>query len=1605
MMSAAPLPAPLRQVPRLLLQAWLGLDGSEPLRVFESDQGLRDTPGARLLIAGARFTAGGREHAGLALLLASQQQLDGLDGRGGGGGGAAAAAAAAGPMAGMAGARLHWGSSRGEGAKWQAPEPGWNTNPADSADAGGGAWQSAFQLLPTPLGPVHALLLQLPAPDGAAMGIAAIVKAPGNRWLGDAATRRDFFIDMTAFPRAGEVLGGAGAAEGEGDGVQGPRPLAAPEAAARALAALGFDEAWAPLDGAVLSRAPPPRGEGAAVAVAVAKTRERRARAARAGAPAQPELPPPWAEGPARDKTQVVTLGGEQLAAAARARLDAWLAAQAAAVAPVPGSLQTIEFQIEGFTAPLAAALVALTPAAGGAGNGAGGEGGAEAEAWAAAGPMVAVAMVTDEGLAGVPKGLVLQWGAAASTSSVDLAEELPPGWRTDPSVSWDVGRSCWATPFEHAKPGEGPPGLGAAGCYHLVLALPLEGPFGAGGRFVFELRTSKGQWLRAAGTSTSFLLHLNTAARAAGPDWAAAAAALPWDVRGLLRPEDVDESEDAAAARLGAVAAGVVDEIAGQESKAERSLMHRFGIAADLVRRRAAAAGGGAAAEAEAARALAAVAVWLRFSGLRLLRWNVNYNVKPREISAALDGLGDALVFESSPPSVRGVALLALAAAGRGGEGSLGQRIRDEIMAIQQRSGCKGGMMEQWHQKLHNNSSPDDVVICRALLAYISSGLELPAYWSELAKGGVTRERLASFDRAITHEPSFTPAQAAVLAPDLAAYLDTLVAVHGGADLRSAADAVLGYSRGEVKGVAVSVDPVPGVASPLLAGLLGRLLDLGDGPEGGGAGGEDEIERALSAMRLAVAARRLLAAPIAAGNAGCGGRLKDVLFLDMALAAAARAASESSLHVIAAAAASGALPLPTALALLAAAAEGAALGAGGVAPGAAGVLRAEAVLVADQLRFLEGAEALPERARALQALAAADRASRLLGAASAATQAALQPAADALAAALRFGGEGCPAGPGALDTVAIFSEEEVRAGPAAALSNLLAALQPRLLALAGAGGWQVISRGAAPAGGGAAAVGPLLAVTSLADAGPAIAAAAAAGGAGNSRPLVMVERLRGEEDVPPGCGGVVVLGHCPDVLCHAAVRARGAGVPLVAALDGREAARAAALAGKTVALRLRGEAVLLEEAGAGDLAGAAEAGPPGGQPVATPVSAAASAAAAAPAAWCGRWVLPMAEFEPGLVGAKSTNTRRLAAALPAWLRTAASAAVPFGAFERGVLADAANAAAAAELARAGGELAGSGGGDASERERLLAQMRAAALRLEAPEGLRAALAAALAAQGQPSDAPAVAALWGAARRVYASQWGAGAEAALRAAGLPRAALRMAVLLQPVAPVRYAFVAHTRSPTTGRSDEVYVELAPGLGEALVSGDYPGRALGGAVARGPLDAALDAFDASGGAGKAGAGAGAAALLGAVKKALGGGGGGGLMPAADALRASVRVASYPSKGRLLPAPRPGAPGAGGAPFVMARSDSNAEDLPGCSGAGLFESWCAAPLTPALADYAPDPLCADEPSALHALWAAALAAAAAERALGGRAPQDVEGGIGWDGDVWVLQSRDQA
>ncbi|KAJ7534983.1 hypothetical protein O6H91_12G013500 [Diphasiastrum complanatum] len=251
-----------------------------------------------------------------------------------------------------------------------------------------------------------------------------------------------------------------------------------------------------------------------------------------------------------------------------------------------------------------------------------------------------------------------------------------------------------------------------------------------------------------------------------------------------------------------------LLEDIANMESEAERSLMHRYNIAANILD----------SAKHQGELGLAGILVWLRFMATRQLMWNKNYNVKPREISAAQDRLTDSLqALYLEQPHNRELIRLIMGTVGRGGQGDVGQRIRDEILVIQRNNDCKGAMMEEWHQKLHNNTSPDDVVICQALLDYIQSDFNIDIYWKTLNSNGVTKERLASYDRPIVSEPKFSPNQKEGLIRDLTAYLRTLKAVHSGADLESAIASCMGYSaQGFDFMGTVQIHPISGLSEAL---------------------------------------------------------------------------------------------------------------------------------------------------------------------------------------------------------------------------------------------------------------------------------------------------------------------------------------------------------------------------------------------------------------------------------------------------------------------------------------------------------------------------------------------------------------------------------------------------------------------------------------------------------------------------------------------------------------------------------------------------------------------------------------------------------------------
>ena len=201
-----------------------------------------------------------------------------------------------------------------------------------------------------------------------------------------------------------------------------------------------------------------------------------------------------------------------------------------------------------------------------------------------------------------------------------------------------------------------------------------------------------------------------------------------------------------------------LADQIVGAEKGASSwTLMHRFNLCHDLLE--------GVEDDEEA---LALLFAWLRYSATRQLDWQRRYNTQPRELSRAEERLTKRLagIWRRQPPrdalgtgaGGRTWVRLLLTTLGRGGDG---QQVRDEILRIMHRHDLKeasGTFVEEWHQKLHNNTTPDDVVICTAYLAFLKSDGDLSRFYQTLEAGGVTRERLRGFDARSRPTPGFSP-------------------------------------------------------------------------------------------------------------------------------------------------------------------------------------------------------------------------------------------------------------------------------------------------------------------------------------------------------------------------------------------------------------------------------------------------------------------------------------------------------------------------------------------------------------------------------------------------------------------------------------------------------------------------------------------------------------------------------------------------------------------------------------------------------------------------------------------------------------------------------
>ncbi|XP_019421635.1 PREDICTED: alpha-glucan water dikinase, chloroplastic-like isoform X2 [Lupinus angustifolius] len=788
--------------------------------------------------------------------------------------------------------------------------------------------------------------------------------------------------------------------------------------------------------------------------------------------------------------------------------------------------------------------------------------------------------------------------------------------------------------------------------------------------------------------------------------------------------------------------AKGLLDKIAEMESEAQKSFMHRFNIASDLIDE----------AKNAGQLGLAGILVWMRFMATRQLIWNKNYNVKPREISKAQDRLTDLLQdVYTSYPQYRELVRMIMSTVGRGGEGDVGQRIRDEILVIQ-RNNDLGGMMEEWHQKLHNNTSPDDVVICQALIDYINSDFDIGVYWKTLNDNGITKERLLSYDRAIHSEPNFGRDQKEGLLRDLGNYMKTLKAVHSGADLESAITNCKGYkAEGQGFMVGVNINPVSGLPSgfpELLQFVMENIEDKN---------AEPLLEGLLEARQELQPSLKMSQS-----------RLKDLLFLDVALDSTVRTAVERGYEQL-----NNAGPEKI-MYFISMVLENLALSSDDNE---------------DLIYCLKGWDIALSMCKskdthwALYAKSVLDRTRLALTNKAELYQQILQPSAEYLGSLL------------GVDrwAIEIFTEEMIRAGSAASLSTLLNRLDPVLRKTANLGSWQVISP--VETIGYVEVVDELLTVQNKS----------------YERPTILVaKRVKGEEEIPDGAVAVLTP-DMPDVLSHVSVRARNSKVCFATCFDPNILAELQANKGKLLRLKPTSADVVYSEVKESEFIDdksthLQEFG--SGSPISLVKK-----------QFSGRYAVSSEEFTVEMVGAKSRNISYLKGKVPSWVGIPTSVALPFGVFEH-VLSDKSNQAIAEKVNVLKKKLTE---GDFSA----LKEIRETVLQLNAPSQLVEELKVKMKSSGMPwpgdDGEQRWEQAWKAIKKVWGSKWNERAYFSTRKVKLDHDYLSMSVLVQEVINADYAFVIHTTNPSSGDSSEIYAEVVKGLGETLV-GAYPGRAL-------------------------------------------------------------------------------------------------------------------------------------------------------------------------------------
>ena len=918
--------------------------------------------------------------------------------------------------------------------------------------------------------------------------------------------------------------------------------------------------------------------------------------------------------------------------------------------------------------------------------------------------------------------------------------------------------------------------------------------------------------------------------------------------------------------------ASGVLKALAMGESPGQGSLFERFCRINDKL------------SEAQQAGPSGAAAVYatLRLSAIRQLPWYAGGNYQGKDMAHMQEVVARrvALAAKTSEDGMsRQFYRAALSTLPRGGGN--GDDIRLGILQLMRENGIKEGhrpgiedpFIAQWHQKLHSNTTVDDIYICEAYLHFLHTGV-WDDFWTHLWDNhGLTREDLAAMKAGWRTEGILGPGNhLPQLINPMKHFYWILRITHGGGNMDSAMD----FARGNMPDdIQYEIDDM--LANRDAPWVPNKIVEIRERLSGTWRYGED-----------------------------CN---RDVVLLDIAMDKFYRNKIEGY--------AMGGMTPDERLGML--------------------EMSIRNVCVGGDFDRMQAALAFFQKVNAGPEVNGLQRWSKewamTMDAALESVSLAMEHHMDQFCELVQYPADVIGMQAECDDQYILnFGEECVRGHSMFAVSRMLGETRPTVRQAAERSAWNVAALG-----------GPEIAlhagkvqVVSLED---------IQGMDYSDAPLVVLSaKLGGLEDIPPGVVAVITASPV-DLLSHIAIRARQMGVLLAAMPDPAGWAELMGMNGTDVKIDVVGDEVKVTESELGVAASASVAGPPTGQYI--------EGLTLTPKRPCEEWIVGPEKYQEGIVGAKSASLSSLgfSTTLSTFglmsetmkqgdLKVPSSSALPFAAFERALLADEDTLDKVA-LATAAVQAADDSGDAALRRDALEVLRDVVKFQLKMPEDLAAPLQQAVAAYGGACTVPGV---YNAVKAVWASKWNERAYLSRKACGVDEEELHMATLLMEVVPAEMAFVLHTANPLTGNQSEVFGEVCVGLGEALV-GNEPGSAL--------------SF------------------------------------------VATKAKGFPSVVKSLPSKPVSHHPPAGAPTIIARSDSNGEDLEGFAGAGLYDSVVVDEVEKKVVQYADEWIVWDAERRTQLIAKLAELAVAIEVEM--KAPQDIEGCIIGD-DIYVLQSRNQ-